>query len=65
MNTKSDSNIYRIRNEGNQIEIDYLGKEEYRLICRDHYSENFVDYYVDEGTLRRLADFINEFLGEK
>lgn len=62
MNNKSDSNIYRIGNEGNQVEIDRLNDNSYRVICRDHFSENFVDYYVDEKQLKGLADFILKYL---
>lgn len=65
MDTNTQSNIFKIGTAGNQVEIDYLGKGEYRLICRDHYSENFVDYYVDEGTLRGLTEFIKDRIHER
>lgn len=58
----SDSNIYRIGNQGNQVEIDLLNTNSYRVICRDHFSENFVDYYMDEKQLKGLAEFINRYL---
>lgn len=62
MKTETD-NIYTIgTSEGNQIEIDSLGKEEYRLICRDHFSENFVDYYVHRNNLVGLMEFIKRYL---
>lgn len=59
------NNIYQIGfgyAEGNQIEIDTLAKDEYRLICRDHFSQNFVDYYVHKSDLKGLADFIYKYL---
>lgn len=56
------SSIFPIGNEGNQVEIDDIGKGEYRLICRDHFSQNFVDYYVTEKELKGLADFLNKCL---
>jgi hypothetical protein len=62
MKTETD-NIFPIgTTEGNQIEIDDIGKGEYRLICRDHFSQNFVDYYVHRNNLKGLADFINRYL---
>lgn len=61
----SDSNIYRIGNQGNQVEIDLLNTNSYRVICRDHFSENFVDYYVSREELKGLADFILKYLENK
>lgn len=62
MKTMKPAAIYSLGTEGNMIEIDQLPDGTYRLICRDHYNENFVDYYVGERELKDLADFINEFL---
>lgn len=61
---KSD-NIFPIGStEGNQIEIDDIGNDEYRLICRDHFSQNFVDYYVHRNNLKGLADFIYKIIDQ-
>lgn len=57
-----NNNIYPLGNDGNQIEIDHIGKGEFRLICRDHFSQNFVDYYVTEKELKGLIKFINGLL---
>lgn len=57
-----NNNIFPIGTEGNQIEIDQLMDGIYRVICRDHFSENFVDYYVNEKELRGLTDFLNNYL---
>lgn len=62
MKHKSKEIIYPIGNEGNQIEIDLLSNNSYRMICRDHFSENFVDYYTSAEELRGLAEFINRYL---
>ena len=64
MTNNHESNIYKIGTAGNQVEIDYLGKGKYRLICRDHYSENFVDYYVNEQELAELAEFITNHIAK-
>lgn len=62
MKTQTD-NIFPIGTaEGNQIEIDSLGKDEYRLIFRDHFSENFVDYYIHRNNLVGLMEFIKRYL---
>lgn len=65
MKTMKPAAIYSLGTEGNMIEIDQLPDGTYRLICRDHFSENFVDYYVDEKQLKGLADFIYEYLENK
>lgn len=63
--TAHKNDIFSIGTEGNQVEIDSLNDGTYRVICRDHFSENFVDYYVDEKQLKGLADFILKYLENK
>ena len=59
------NDIYSLSSEGNQIEIDHLSDNSYRMICRDHFSENFVDYYLSKNELKGLADFIYDYLIDK
>lgn len=57
--------IYHIGHKGNQIEIDSLGLNSYRVIIRDHYTQNYIDYYLNKEELLGLADFINRYLEQK
>lgn len=51
-------NDYPIGTEGNRISLDHLKGDDYRLMIFDHYSQNFIDFYLSRKEVVGLAEFL-------
>lgn len=52
------ANDYPIGTDGNRISLDHLTGDDYRLMIFDHYSQNFIDFYLNRKEVVGLAEFL-------
>lgn len=53
---------YPIGKYGNKISLDTISDNNYRLMIVDHYTQNFIDFYMTKQELVGLAEFIHNYL---